>query len=126
MLSSSRFAKTFLYEREAECSIKLVVHKLKPRKTQLFRKADWTKFKLLMKDFQQSFLSGHKGKTIDKLLKSFSSALENFSEQCIPNRLIKSKPSSPWVTQQIKRLIRKRDHLYHKLKKKIWRPANTV
>ena len=33
------------------------------------------------------------------------------SEQCIPSRLIKSKPSLPWVTQQIKRL-RKLDGLY--------------
>ena len=50
----------------AECSIKSAVHKLKPRKTQLFRKADWSKFKLLMKDCQQSFLSGHNlDKTID-------------------------------------------------------------
>ena len=41
---------------------------------------------------------------------------QQFSEQCIPSRLIKSKPSLPLITQQIKRLIRKRDHLYHKFK----------
>ena len=68
-----------------ECSIKPAVHKLKPRKAQLFRKAEWTEFNLLVKDFQQSFLSGHNGKTIDELWTSFSSALENFSEQCSPS-----------------------------------------
>ena len=32
--------------------------------------------------------------------------------ECIPTKLLSCKRSLPWVTQEIKRLIRKRDRLY--------------
>ena len=39
------------------------------------------------------------------------------SKQCIPNRIIKIKPSDPpWITTAIKRLIRKRKRLFRKAK----------
>ena len=48
------------------------------------------------------------------------------SKQCIPNIIIKIKPSdSPWITTAIKRLIRKRKRLFRKAKSTddlvIWR-----
>ena len=48
------------------------------------------------------------------------------SKQCIPNRIIKIKPSDPpWITTAIKRLIRKRKRLFRKAKNTddlvIWR-----
>ena len=39
------------------------------------------------------------------------------SSQCISVKNFSGKKSSPWITQEIKRKIRKRDHLYRKFKK---------
>ena len=70
-----------------------------------------------MKHFQQSFLANHLGKTVDELWKDFTNTLDKHSEECIASKLIHGKSSLPWITQEIKRLIRKRDRLYTRFKK---------
>ena len=42
-----------------------------------------------------------------------------FSSQCIPVRTFSVKKSLPWITQEIERKIRKRDHLYRQFKKTV-------
>ena len=70
-----------------------------------------------MKVYQQSFISNHLGKTVEELWTDFTTTLDKFSQECIPSKLIRGKSSLPWITQEIKRLIRKRDGLYSKFKK---------
>ena len=86
----------------AECSIKPIAHKVKQRKIHLFGKANWSKFKRLMKDFQLQFMSRHKGKSVEELCASFKSAINDYTDQCVSSKLIKSNPSMPWITQGIK------------------------
>ena len=62
-----------------------------------------------MKDFQSRFLSRHIGKSVEELWTSFTNALD----ACVD---ISGKSSLPWITQEIKRLIRKRDRLYSSYK----------
>ena len=71
----------------------------------------WAKFKSLMESYQQSFLSNHKGKSVEELWNSFTSTLTKYMDECIPSKIIWGKSSLPWITQEIKRLIRKRDKL---------------
>ena len=101
----------------AEALLKPTLQKQKPRKTMIFRKADWPKLKSKMKAYQQTFLTNHIGKTAEELWTDFSTTLDKFSHECIPSKLIQGKSSLPWVTQEIKRLIRKRDRLYTNFKK---------
>ena len=96
----------------AEGLIKPVFQKQKPRKVHLFAKADWEKLKSIMKDFQSKFLSSHAGKSVEELWTSFADALEAGMQECIPMKLLSCKGSLPWITQEIKRVIRKRDKLY--------------
>ena len=70
-----------------------------------------------MKLYQESFLSDHHGKTVEELWTDFTTTLEKLTRECIPSKLIRGKSSLPWITQEIKRLIRKQDSLYAKLKK---------
>ena len=70
-----------------------------------------------MKEYQQSFISNHLGKSVEKLWTDFTTTLDKLSQECIPSKLIRGKSSLPWITQEIKRLIRKRDGLYSKFKK---------
>ena len=70
-----------------------------------------------MKVYQQSFISNHLGKTVEELWTDFTTTLDKFFQECIPSKLIRGKSSLPWITQEIKRLIRKWDGLYSKFKK---------
>ena len=72
-----------------------------------------------MKLYQQSFLSNHFRKTVQELWTDFTTALYKLSQECIPSKIIHGKSSLPWITHDIKRLIRKRDSLYTKLKKNL-------
>ena len=70
-----------------------------------------------MKSYQQSFLINHFGKTVEELWTDFAKTLAKLSEEYIPSKIIRGKSSLPWITQEIKQLIRKRDSLYTKFKK---------
>ena len=54
---------------------------------------------------------------MDELWTDFTNTLDKLSQECIPSKLIRGKSSLPWITQEIKRLIHKRDSLYAKFKK---------
>ena len=54
---------------------------------------------------------------MEELWLSFTSTLEKHVNDCVPTKLIRGKASLPWVTQEIKRLIRKLDKLYVSYKK---------
>ena len=70
-----------------------------------------------MKLYQQSFLSNHYGQTVEQQWTDFTTTLDKLVQECIPAKLIRGKSSLPWITQEIKRLIRKRDSLYRKFKR---------
>ena len=59
----------------AQCALKPTVERQKLRKVPVFRKADWPKFKSLMTDYQQKFLSSHIGKSVEELWNDFTSTL---------------------------------------------------
>ena len=108
----------------ASCALKPSTQKQKPRKVPLLRKADWPKLKSLMRDYQQTFLHNHASKSVEDLWSEFVSALDTFASNCIPTKFIRGKSSLPWITQSIRRQIRRRDDLYRKFKKKKnWRPS---
>ena len=101
----------------ATCALKPSVQKQKPRIVPLLSKADWPKFKSLMRDYQQKFLLNHFDRTVEELWSEFVSAIDSAASKCIPTKTIQGKSSLPWITQSIRRLIRRRDDLYRKFKK---------
>ena len=109
----------------AESSLKPSVHKQKPRKAYLFHKADWTTIKHKMKQYQESFMSTCSEKSVEELWYDFTSSLNQLCKESIPSKLIRGKPSLPWITQEIKRLIRKRDSPYSQFKKIMKKIPNT-
>ena len=97
----------------AHCSLTSIAQKEKPRKVPIFRKADWSKFKSLLREYQQEFLT----RSVEELWNDFTSTLDLYSSQCIPVKTFSGKKSFPWITQEIKRQIRKRIHFYKQFKK---------
>ena len=74
--------------------------------------------KLCSQPVQESFIKSSPGKSVEVLWHDFTSTMNKLCEECIPSKHIQGKSSLPWITQGIKRLIRKRDSLYTQYKKK--------
>ena len=55
--------------------------------------------------------------SVEELSNDFTSTLDLFTCQCIPVKTVSGKKSLPWITQAIRRQIRKRNHLYKQFKK---------
>ena len=88
------------------------VSKTAPRKTFLYRKADWASFKVYMQSFCHSFLSSYVGKSVEVLWTEFKEALNSGIQKFIPSKFSGNKKHLPCITQSIKREIKKRDRLY--------------
>jgi hypothetical protein len=58
-----------------------------------------------------------KGNSTQELWDYFKKELEDSIDENIPQKTAKIKDGNPWITRDIKRLIRKRDRLYKKQKK---------
>ena len=101
----------------SEVYIKPQVSKQKPRLMFVYKKADWEGLESHMHLFQESFLASHEGKSINLLWEDFKVALHSGIEKHVPQHTISTKPSLPWMTQEIKRIILKRDSLYDKYKR---------
>ena len=102
----------------SEIDINPVRNKQKPRQIPLYKKARWDSLKSdisslhgVIKDMSLS------GSPANDLWVKFSTALNSSIESHIPHKLARSKHSSPWITHEIKVLIRKRDRLFKKKKK---------
>ena len=65
-----------------------------------------------MQSFRSSFLSSYEGKSVEALWTEFKEALNSGIEKFIPSKFTGNKKHLPWITQSIKREIRKRDRLY--------------
>ena len=87
------------------------IAKKAPRKTFLYRRADWVSFKMYMQSYCDSFLSSYCGKSVETMWFEFKEALNSGIEKFIPSKFIENKKHLPWITQPVKSEIRKRDRL---------------
>ena len=69
-------------------------------------------FKHDMLEFKETFMASCNNKSVSSLWDEFKSAIETGINTHVPQKTISSKPSLPWMTQQIRRTIRKRDSLF--------------
>ena len=100
-----------------DVNIRPQIDKQKPRKVHLYNKAHWDQFKSHMKDFHTNFTSNLEGKSVNQLWTDLKDAIHTGLSLYVPCKTVSGKKSLPWITQQIKRYIRKRDSLYHKHKR---------
>ncbi|MES9880859.1 MAG: reverse transcriptase family protein [Sedimenticola sp.] len=93
-------------------NLKAKMTRPKPRYVQLFKKANWDGIKEGMRAYREQFLSTSEGKSVESLWVDFTTSLNKLVDTYIPRKLVSGKYSLPWMTQAIKRKIRKRDKLY--------------
>ena len=91
----------------ATVNLKPKVTRQIPRNVPLYRKADWVSFKTFMSEAASDILSNFQDKNVEEIWSAFKSYIHSGIKKFIPVKKIGSKRSLPWVTQEIKRLIRK-------------------
>ena len=82
----------------------------------VYKKADWEALSCHMCNFRELFMEDHESKSVNKLWLDFKNALQDGIDKFVPKKIISSKSSLPWITQDIRRNMRKRDSLYQKYK----------
>ena len=96
-----------------------------PRYIPLYKKkADWDQFKQTMRDFQSELLTDLVTTDVKKLWDKFASRLEQGIDKFIHTRKAGNRDGFPWINQEIRRLIRKRDKWYKRMKRS-GRPNDT-
>ena len=78
------------------------VTKNSPRRTLLYRKADWASLKIYMRSFCDSFLSSYEGKSVEVMWTEFKEALDSGIKKFIPSKLIGNKNISHGSHNQLK------------------------
>jgi hypothetical protein len=77
----------------------------------LYKKADWIKFQQHMLESSPSLLDSQ-SQMADSLWTAFKTALTQGIESFIPHCAVKKKDSLPWITPQIRKLLRWRKRFY--------------
>ncbi|XP_074658625.1 uncharacterized protein LOC141911535 [Tubulanus polymorphus] len=89
-----------------------------PRKILLYDKANWASIKQDMKktykDVQNLYT---KNKSAESMWSTFKTQIENSIKMNIPTKNAKKRDGLPWIDQNLRRLIKKRNRLHRKLKK---------
>ena len=98
----------------SEVNIKPQIVTQKPRVMPVYRKTDWDALSEHMLQFRESFMINHETKSLNRLWLDFKNALQDGIDRYVPKKTISSKDSVSWITQDIKRNMRKKDSLYQK------------
>ena len=88
------------------------IQKVKPRKVHLYSKADWDSLRRGMQDFQETFLASFEGKFTEQLWQELKGETETLIDRYVPTKTLRGRKNLPWVTQDIRRKMNRRDHLY--------------
>ena len=103
-------------------SVETVLRPIRSKKNNIpkpqYNKVNWMLFKNHMVEFQKTFLNlDTDNMTVDDLWSMFKTELSSATLKFVPHKVQGSK-KLPWITKSIICLIRKRDKLHIKMKKK--------
>ena len=97
----------------AKVNAKPEISKQVPRTILLYKKADWDQLKQSMRDLHSELTQSDLATTsVQSMWDRFASKLEQGIDKFIPTRQSGTQDGFPWINQEIRRLMRKRDKLY--------------
>ena len=96
----------------ADVNVKPQITQQKPSSVPLYRKADRDSFRKYISEFASHLILNYKNKTVEQLWNSFKSAINQGISKFIPIKRFGAKRSRPWITKEIKRLVRNRERLF--------------
>ena len=89
------------------------IQKVKPRTVHLYPKASWEGMRQGMQEFQATFLATCEGKSTEQLWQEFMGKTETLIGRYVPAKTLRGRKNLPWITQEIRRKMNRRDNLYH-------------
>jgi ATP-dependent helicase YprA (DUF1998 family) len=102
----------------AEVDLKIKTKIQKPRSIPLYKKAKWDTMKEELAGLMDKLNELDNIKTCtNEMWCVFKNHLEEIVKKHVPHKIAKTKESLPWITPDIRKLIRKRDRLYKQNKK---------
>ena len=101
----------------AQARLKPQINKQTPRTIHLFKKANWNDFKAFINRSKVNIINNADVLSVEDIWTKFTNMINEGINKFVPIKKIGTKKLLPWVTQDIKRLIRKRDSIYQKVKK---------
>ena len=91
-----------------------------PRKIYSFQKADTNVLKQKVEEFSQIFLDSNPEKnTVNQNWETIRNSLQTIMDSTVPSKMSSTKRNLPWINNDLKRKMRKRDQLYKKARKTI-------
>ncbi|CAG2228563.1 unnamed protein product [Mytilus edulis] len=88
-----------------------------PRKISQYKKADWDKIRIEVKNSKNEYFSlTLTNNTTEEKWTLIKNKIQEITDKNIPSKIMKQKQDIPWLTPEIKRLIRKRDRIHKKIK----------
>ena len=91
--------------------------KQRPRKCFIFKKANWDQLKTSICELSAEILRlYHRGLSVHELWDKFKVDLQAAVDANIPSRIKTSKTSTSWITNRVKRLMKRKARLYKKAK----------
>ena len=100
-----------------EIDINPLKPKQKQRKVPLYKKADWAKLSSVVDNIYKQLREKCTSATTNELWLHFRDGLTDGITKLIPHKLARPNDSFPWISNDIRRLMRKRDKLFTKKKK---------
>ena len=79
-----------------------------PRKYFLYSKANWPKMKENISNFSENFLDTANERTVNQNWVIFKNKIHATIDEHVPSRMTSSKARNPWMTQELKRMSRKK------------------
>ena len=90
-----------------------------PRKVHLYHKADLESLKGELRRVKEEFISMEPTSTTQELWVKFCSTVSDLMIKYIPSKMLKgNKVKKPWINRTVRSLIRRRNKLFRKMKKK--------
>ena len=92
--------------------------KTPPRKVFQYRKADYDAMKQELRSSQAEFQESAKTKDVEHLWMTFKNKVHSLMESHIPSKILRgNRVQKPWVTRQVKTLMRKSKKQFRKQRK---------
>ena len=100
-----------------EVAINTLKRKQAPRSIPLYKKADWESLKKSMSNLTNTLEEIKDTATTEMLWACFRDTLHAAIKHFIPHKQVRVKESQPWITPTLRRLIKRRDRVFKKMRK---------
>ena len=87
------------------------------RKVYLHKKADFQSFISDLEDFKVKFLENTEPRSVNSMWSEYLETMLSLRDKYVPSKVFSGKQKHPWVTNQIRRLLRRKERAYHQARK---------